>query len=141
MNPQGFDFYLNIDTNRNTYHATIEHGFPPNKEITSIEIPSDVLDEVVALAHNKKFMSLKNKDIFSDLIMMDGYDVRISVKSDAGSVSLDSNMLDDTLWDGVIILADGGIKTPFDKLAAFAFELLGIERDVYEDEEEDSVDA
>ena len=39
MDPQAFDYYLNIDTQNGTYHATIEveKGLPPKKEVTSIE--------------------------------------------------------------------------------------------------------
>ena len=138
MDPQAFDYYLNIDTQNGTYHATIEveKGLPPKKEVTSIEVAQEVLAEVVKLAHNKDFLALNNDNIFPDMMMLDGNDVRISVKTDAGIVSLDSNMLEDTLWDGFIPVGDGGIETPFDKLVAPAFEMLGIEPEEYEEEDE-----
>ena len=139
MAPQAFDFYLNIDTQNGTYHATIEvdQSFPPKKEVTSIEVPQEVLTEVVKLAQNKDFLALNNDNIFPNMVMADGNDVSISVKTDDGNVSLDSNMLEDTLWNGFIPVGEYGIETPFDKLVAPAFEMLGIETDEYDEDEEE----
>ena len=137
MDPKAFDLYLNVNTNNNTYHATVEteRGCPPKKNVTSVEVPSEVLDELIEMARSKEFLALNNDVIFPDMLMMDGNHVSISVRSDAGNVSLDSNMLEDTLWNGFIFVGDNGIQTPIDKLAAIAFNLLGIELE--EDEEDD----
>ena len=133
MGPEDFELYLNVKPAEGIYHATLEsEGESHNKpNIQDIMIPSEVLEEIVALSQNKAFMSLKNDDIFPDMVMLDGNDVTISVKTDAGNVSLDSNMLEDTLWDGVIPVAGDAIQTPFHKLAAIAFDILGIEPDGY----------
>ena len=86
---------------------------------------------MVRLAHNKDFMSIKNADIFPDKAMLDGNYVKITVKSDIGTLSLDSNMLDDTLLDGWIPTTRMNFHTPFSQLAAPAFKAFGI--DPYED--------
>ena len=137
MGPGGFELYLNIQPAEGIYHVTLESEGEDFRKpnVQDIEVPAEVLEEIVALSQNKNFMSLKNDDIFPDMMMLDGNDVTISVKTDAGNVSLDSNMLEDTLWDGIIPVADGEIQTPFSKLAAIAFNLLGIEPDEYEEEE------
>ena len=134
-----FDLYLNIDTKHKTYNATLEaeHVFPPQKEVTTVSVPSEVLNKVVGLARNKAFMSLKNKDAFQGIYMLDGYDVRISFRTDKGNVSLDNPMLEDTLWDGFIPVGEKGIQTPFNELAAIAFDLLGIEPEQLEDNEKE----
>ena len=75
-------------------------------------------------------MSLKNDDIFPDAMALDGNEVTISVKTDTKSLSLESNLLDDTLIAGVIEVEDGEFHTPFNKLGAIAFETLGIELDL-----------
>ena len=138
MDPESFDLYLNIDTQHHTYHATVEaeRGIPPKKRVTSVEVPADVLEELVQMSQNKDFLALNNDVIFPDMIMLDGNDVRITVRTDAGNVSLDSNMLEDTLWNGFIPVGDFGIQTPIDKLAAIAFHLLGIKP---EEEENDKL--
>ena len=132
-----FDFYLNIDTKHKTYNATLEaeHVFPPQKEVTTVTVTSEVLNKLVGLARNKAFMSVKDKDTFHGIDMLDGYDVRISFRTDNGNVYLHSNLLEDTLWDGFIPVGETGIQTPFNELAAIAFDLLGIEPDTVEDEE------
>ena len=139
MGPDGFELYLNIKPAEGIYHATLEsEGESHNKpNIQDIEVPSEVLEETVALSQNKAFMSLKNDDIFPDMMMLDGNEVSITVKTDASNVSLDSNMLEDTLWDGVIPVADDAFQTPFHKLAAIAFEILGIEPDGYDESEDE----
>lgn len=66
LDSQAFDYYLNIDTQNGTYHATIEveKGYPPKKDVTSIEVAKEVLEEVVSLAQNKNFLALNNDNIF-----------------------------------------------------------------------------
>ena len=137
--PESFELYLNIDTKQNTYHATVEaeRGLSRKKQVTSVEVTTDVLEELVLMAQNKDFMALNNDVIFPNMAMLDGNVVSITVKTDVGNVSLDSNMLEDTLWNGFIPVGDFGIQTPLDKLAAIAFNLLGIELEEDSDEEED----
>ena len=98
----GFDFYLNIIPASMVYNATAEsvESFNGRRLVTSVDIPSEALERMVRLAQDKDFMSIKNADIFPDKAMLDGNDVRITVRSDIGPLSLDSNMLDDTLLDG-----------------------------------------
>ena len=80
-------------------------------------------------------MSLKDEDIFPDIMMLDGNDVIISVKTDECNLVLNSNMLDDTLSNGIIRVEGGEIQTPFHQLADIAFEKLGIEPDDFEEED------
>ena len=140
MEPEAFDLYLNINPTANIYNATVEYeaNFGEKKNVVPVVVPADVIEDVIKLTGNKTFMSLKNIGIFPDMVMLDGNDVKISVKSDAGNVTLDSNMLEDTLWNGKIAIKDNIIQTPFDRLAAIAFNLLGIEPEpeIDEDEEE-----
>ena len=86
---------------------------------------------MVRLAQDKDFMSIKNADIFPDKAMLDGNDVRITVRSDIGTLSLDSNMLDDTLLDGWLPTTKMNFHTPFSQFAAPAFKAFGI--DPYEE--------
>jgi len=139
--PEGLEFYLNICPEQKVYNATVENedGIPPKKQVTPVEVPNEVLDGVVKLANDKAFMSIKNDDIFPDMMMMDGNDIKISIKSDIGSLSLDSNMLEDTLMDGIIPTAEMDYHTHLHELAAVAFETLGIDPhadEIDEDEEE-----
>ena len=138
MEPTDFDFYLNINLADKKYHATVETeaGFPPKKQVISVEVPSETLDIMAAIAQDKEFMSIKNDDIFPDMMMLDGYDVKISIKSDVGSLSLDSNMLDDTLRDGILPTVGMTYHTRIHELAAVACESLGIDLNEGEEEEE-----
>lgn len=136
--PEGFEFYLNICPGQKVYNATVENedGIPPKKQVVPVEVSNEVLDAVVKLANDKAFMSIKNDDIFPDMMMMDGNEVQIKIKSDGGSVSLDSNMLDDTLLNGFIPTSKGDFDTPIHELAAIACEKLGINLEEGEEEEE-----
>ena len=136
--PEGFEFYLNICPGQKMYNATVENedGIPPKKQVTPVEVPNEVLEEVVKLASDKTFMSIKNDDIIPDMMMMDTDEVQIKVKSDIGSVSLDSNMLDDTLLNGFLPTSKGDFDTPIHELASIACEKLGIElKGEFEDED------
>ena len=125
----GFDFYLNINPASMTYNATAEsvESCTGRRLVTSVDIPSVTLERMVRLALNKDFMSIKNVDIFPDKAMLDGNDVRITVRSDIGNLSLSSNMLDDTLLDGWIPTTKMNYHTPFAQLADFAFKAYGID--------------
>ena len=140
MEPEAFDLYLNINPTAKTYNATVEYeaNFGEKKNVVPVVVPDDVIEDVIKLSGDKTFMALKNNGIFPDMVMLDGNDVKISVKADTGNVVLDSNMLEDTLWNGEIVIKDAIIQTPFDRLAAIAFKLLGIEPEpeIDEDEEE-----
>ena len=129
----GFDFYLNIHPSTKTYNATIEstESSTSNRLSLSPDIPSDVLEQMVRLAINDDFISIKNADIFPDKSMLDGNDVRITVRSDIGNLSLSSNLLDDTLLNGWLPTTKMNFHTPFATLAALAFQAFGI--DPYED--------
>lgn len=135
MGPNGFELFINIKPENKTYHATleteIEYG---KKQLLDIEIPNQAIVDLVDLTKDKKFMSLKEEEIFPDLMILDGMDVTISVKTDDGNLNLNSNMLEDTLWNGVIPIEGGEILTPFHLISAIAFEKLGIEPEEYEDE-------
>lgn len=129
----GFDFYLNIIPASMAYNATAEsvESFNGRRLVTSVDIPSEALERMVRLAHDKDFMSIKNADIFPDKAMLDGNDVRITVRSDIGTLSLDSNMLDDTLLDGWLPTTKMNFHTPLSQFAAPAFKAFGI--DPYEE--------
>ena len=115
------------------YNATAEsvESFNGRRLVTSVEIPPEALERMVRLAQDKDFMSIKNADIFPDKAMLDGNDVRITVRSDIGTLSLDSNMLDDTLLDGWLPTTKMNFHTPFSQFAAPAFKAFGI--DPYEE--------
>ena len=69
--------------------------------------------------------------IFPDKSMLDGNDVRITVRSDIGNLSLSSNLLDDTLLNGWLPTTKMNFHTPFAPLAALAYTAFGI--DPYEE--------
>ncbi len=125
----GFDFYLNIHPATETYNATIEsvESCTGRRLSYSADIPSEALERMVRLAMNKDFMAVRNSDIFPDKAMLDGNDVRIKVRSDIGNLSLDSNMLDDTLLDGWIPTTKMNYHTPFAQLAELAFKAYDID--------------
>lgn len=125
----GFDFYLNINPASMTYNATAEsvESRTGKRLVTSVDIPSEALERMVRLAQNKDFMSIKDVDIFPDKAMLDGNDVRITVKSDIGNLSLDSNMLDDTLLDGWLPTTRMNFHTPFAQFAALGFKAFDID--------------
>ena len=134
----GFELFLNVRPSDRTYHATLEteEDLMGKKQVLDIEVPSKVVEEIVDISFNKAFMSLKDDDIFNGVMIQDGYDVTLSVRTDAGSLTLNNGLLDDTLRTGLIDVKDGTIQTPFHRLAAIAFETLGIEPEKYEEEEE-----
>ena len=138
IGPDGFDLFLNIDLATKTFHASVEVDAEklPKRKTIDIEIPTGVIEQIVELSQNKEFMSLKNDDIFPDMMMMDGNEVQIKIKSDIGSVSLDSNMLDDTLLNGFIPTSKGDFDTPIHELAAIARDKLSINLEEGEGEEE-----
>ena len=72
-------------------------------------------------------MSLKEDDIFPGHVMLDCYDVCINVKSDAGNLSLSSNMLDFTFHEGIIPTPTGVFRTPFHRLAAMGYKAFSID--------------
>ena len=125
----GFDFYLNIHPATETYNATIEsvENCSGKRLYCPADIPSDVLERMVRLAMDKDFMAVKNGDIFPDKAMLDGNDVRITVRSDIGNLTLNSNTLDDTLLDGWIPTTKMNFHTPFAQLADLAFKAYGID--------------
>lgn len=125
----GFDLHLNIDPASNTYHAMAETYDGPSLHILSksVEVPPDILDGIVRLARRKEFMSLKDSDIFPGQIMLDGYYVSISVKSDKGDLSLCKSILEYTLMDGVIPTSIGCFHTPFHRLAAIGFKAFDMD--------------
>ena len=125
----GFDLYLNIHPTTETYNATIESTESRTGDRLSIspEIPSDVLEQMVRLAMNNDFMSIKNVDIFPDEEMLDGNDVRITVRSDIGNLTLSSNLLDDTFLKGWLPTNKMNFHTPFAHLATLAFQAFGID--------------
>ena len=125
----GFDFYLNINPASMTYNATAEsvESCTGKRLVTSVDIPSEALERMVRLAQNKDFMSIKDVDIFPDKAMLDGNDVRITVRSDLGNLSLSSNMLDDTLLNGWLPTTKMNFHTPFAQFADLAFKAYGID--------------
>jgi hypothetical protein len=140
--PEAFELYLNIKPENKTYHATLESEVHfEKKQVLDIEIPTEAIEEMVELAHDPSFLSLKNEDIFPNMVMMDGNDVTISVKTDVGNLTLESNLLDSTLWNGAILVDGDVIQTPFHLICAVAFEQLGIELDDEEEEEEEEEES
>ena len=136
MGPNGFELYLNIKPENKTYHATLEtDAVLDEKHVEDIEIPNEAIVDLVDLTKDPRFMSLTNEDIFPDMMMSDGNNVTISVTTDDENLDLDSNMLEDTLWNGVIPIEGEEIETPFHLISAIAFEKLGIEPEEYEDDE------
>ena len=98
----------------------------PKRKTIDIEIPTGVIEQIVELSQDKEFMSLKNDDIFPDSMVLDGNEVTISVKTDPKNLSLENNLLDDTLITGIIEVEDGEFHTPLNELGTIAFETLGI---------------
>ncbi len=133
LGPNGFELYLNIKPENKTYHATLETDAEIDKKrIEDIEIPNEAIVNLVNLTKDQK--SLKDDDIFPDMMMVDGNDVTFSVKTGDGNLELDNNMLEDTLWNGVIPIEGEEIETPFHLIATIAFQKLGIEQEEYEDD-------
>ena len=139
--PDVFDLYLNINVAANTYHATVEAEYLTGpwkewkKHIIDVEVPTNILAEVIQMAQDKEFMALKDKDIFPGVMMLDGRHVEISVLGDIGKCSLMGNVLEDTLYSGIIPTKDKDFQTPFDRLAAIGFKTLGIKPEVEENED------
>ena len=124
-----FDIFLHIIPASETYNAVIEsRDIRTGKKICiPVEVPSDALEQIVRLALNKDFMSIKNDDIFPDNEMLDGPVASIQVRSDLGCLSIFSNMLERTLLDGWIPTTKMNFHTPFHRVAALAFKALDID--------------
>lgn len=87
-----------------------------SKEI-DIEIPSDIIEELVGLSENKEFMSLTEEEIFPNMWMLNGMDISFSIFRDNTNVSCSRNLREDTLQNGILPTTKGELKTPFDRLA------------------------
>ena len=138
MGPDGFDLYLNIKLANKTYHATLEcDGELGKRSLFEISVPTRVIEDIVELSQNEQFMALKDDDIFpnANAMMLDGNDVTLSVKTETGNLTLENNLLDETLSNGIIEIEDGEIQTPFHQLAEIAFDKLGIRHDEFEEED------
>ena len=136
VGPNGFDLYLNIRLANKTYYATLESEDELGKKtVMEISVPTKVIEDIVVLSNNTSFLSLKDEEIFPDIAMLDGYDVLISVKTDSGDLTLESNMLDETLSNGIIEFKGEDILTPFHQLAQIAFDKLGIRHEEFEEED------
>jgi hypothetical protein len=72
-------------------------------------------------------MSIKNADIFPDKDRRGGNEVKISVQSDIGTLSLNSNLLDDTLLKGWLPTTNMNFHTPFSQFADTAFKAFDID--------------
>lgn len=125
----GFVFYLNIIPATMTYNAAAEsvESSSGRRLVTSVDIPSEALERMVRLAQNNDFMSIKNADIFPDMTRLSGNEVRITVRSDIGTLSLDSNLLDDTLLKGWLPTSKMNFHTPFSQFTDAAFKAFGID--------------
>ena len=117
-----FDIHIHINPTAKTYHATISMNFWRGSEEIDIEMPSDIIEELVGLSENKEFMSLTEEEIFPNKAMLDGRDIAISICRDNTKVSFSSNLLEDTLENGILPTAKGEFKTPFDRIAAIGKE-------------------
>ena len=141
MNPDAFDIYLNIDLSAQTYHATVEAEYCTGqslefeRHVFDVEVSSDILAEVIELAHDEEFMALKIDDIFPGISMLDGRDIEISIQGDNGKLSLSENTLEDTLANGLLPTTNKVFETPFDRLADIGFKTLGIEPERSDEEE------
>lgn len=124
-----FDIFLHIIPVSETYNAVVESlDIRTNKKISiPVDVLSEVLEQIVRLALNRDFMSIKNDEIFPDNVMLDGNVVSIQVRSDLGCLSIFSNMLEHTLLDGWIPTTKMNFHTPFHRLAALAFKALEID--------------
>lgn len=125
----GFDFYLNIIPATMTYNAAAEsvESSSGRRLVTFVDIPSEALERMVRLAQNNDFMSIKNADIFPDKTRLGGNEVRITVRSDIGTLSLNSILLDDTLLKGWLPTTKMNFHTPFSQFADTAFNAFGID--------------
>ncbi len=94
-----------------------------------------VIEEIIELSLDEHFMALNNYDIFPNAMMLDGNDVIISVKTDSGNLTLESNMLDESLSNGIIEMGGGEIPTPFHQLAEIAFGKLGTRDEGFEEDD------
>ena len=117
-----FDIHIHINPTAKTYHATISMDFWRGSEEFDIEIPTDIIEELVGLSENKEFMSLTEEELFPNMAMLDGRDIAISICRDNTKVSFSSNLLEDTLDNGLLPTTKGEFKTPFDRLAAIGKE-------------------
>ena len=107
--------FLNIDTKTMVYNIKVEQGgFIPKEKDKGLS--QDLLRKIVEIAGNEEFMSLKNKDIFPNIVQLDGDTIKITVKSDKGNVSLDNGLLEETLKNGYLETTNGKLKTPFHRL-------------------------
>ena len=128
----GFDVNLCINPSEKTYHATLEREDEAGEKLVQeIKLPTEAIQEFVNLTYDKKFMSLESTDIFPDAFMMDGNEVTFTVRTASDRVTLESNLLDETLSTGIISTRDEEVHTPFHYLGSIAFETLGIEPEDY----------
>lgn len=117
FNEDVFDIHIHINPNSKTYHATISMDFSRGSKEIDIEIPSDIIEELVGLSENKEFMSLTEEEIFPNMWVLDGMDISFSIFRDNTNVSCSRNLREDTLQNGILPTTKGEFKTPFDRLA------------------------
>lgn len=128
--------YLNIIPSKMIYNAIVEreNKFRMIKTATTLEVPSIVLEEIVKLAKDKAFMSLKQDDLNFDFILYDAPNAYLSFKSDEGALIIDDSLIALTFEDGKLPTKNGVYDTPFHKLVALFNTVEGEENiDIDED--------
>ena len=121
--------YLNINLDAKTYNATVEadYGLLPDKHIFQVEIPNSLVVDLVDFVQSDVFKKLNVRYIpFPPGLEMDGYDEYVTIRTDSKNIKLDTRQCDTLLYDGTIMMIGGEINTPIHKLAAIAFETLGL---------------
>ena len=132
LEPDGFDMYLNINLNANAYNATVEadYGLLPDKHIFPVEIANSLIMELVDFVQSDVFKKLNVREIpIPPGMVMDGYDEYVTIRTDSKSIKLDTRQCGSLLYDGTVMMYGGEINTPIHKLAALAYDVLGIKPD------------
>lgn len=88
-----------------TYNAELKilHPFENKKWKTlSVKISDKAIRDLVEVAGDSQFMNLKHEEVFPDIIILDGINVSIDIKSAVGRFRMEDNTFMETEKTGII---------------------------------------
>lgn len=98
-------FNMAVNPKDLTYNAELKilHPFENKKWKTlSVKISDKAIRDLVEVAGDSQFMSLKQEDVFPDISDLDGITVSIDIKSSAGRFQMEDNTFMETEETGII---------------------------------------
>jgi len=107
-----------INSSNGSYRASLKYQPTIFTDIDiQVEIPQKAIDALINLGKDESFLSLKKKDIFPGIMILDGMDVTFDLKSKEGRLNITDNSLGETINDGIIVTSTNEYYTGIDLIS------------------------